>query len=482
MELKNLLENQIVLLKDFLPVGVMALGLVVLLMSELTALKTRYPNAFAWIFIVFFSVGPLFVEPLSVLEAKGSFNILLSLSALVFGLQNWSLTDKSRQNSEYYALVGSIFIGAYVLLNTSHFLVAIIGLELMSIPAYLLTCWNTKKSSYEAGLKYFIYGGFSTAVLLYGVSWWYGATGFLELGSIEVLVVALNQSSTPFVLMTAGCIVIGLAYKIAAFPMHFWSPDAYQEAPTPVVGLFAVVPKIAGFVFLEKLTLVLMGTTHWQSVQKIYLLLAVLSLLLGNLAALKQNKAKRMMAYSSIAHTGFMLFPLLHASESNLSYFHFYLVLYAFMNMALFLFLDYYERKFDVSSLVDFKGLGSKSVFMGVLLLILLISLTGLPPTGGFIAKLLIFTGMYEGLVQSGDLIFLFILILAGINTVIALFYYLKIPYFMFMKKEAVVKKINPKSFLVVNFLGFILVFLITVSFFMPTWLMGIINNVNFVQ
>jgi NADH-quinone oxidoreductase subunit N len=318
-----------------------------------------------------------------------------------------------------------------------------------------------------------LFGALSSGIMLYGISLLYGLSGSLE---IEVVIQSVFANPTMLVWLSILFFSVGLLFKISLVPMHIWAPDVYEAAPTSVVTVFSIIPKLAALVFLYRVSeFVPIANAEWV---KLLSLIAVVSMLVGNLSAFWQNNAKRMLAYSSIAHAGFLLIGVIVHTDTGLQSFLFYAVVYGIMNIAIFYFINLMEMN-GLNKIQDYAGLGKKIPLLGVLILIVMISLTGLPPTGGFTAKLLVFTALWDYYSSSPNALVFWLFVLGLGNSIIALFYYLKIPYFMFFK-TAVEPNEFEFSLFDKTFLS-VLVFLILLLFFKADWLISIINNSNFV-
>jgi NADH-quinone oxidoreductase subunit N len=271
----------------------------------------------------------------------------------------------------------------------------------------------------------------------------------------------------------------GLLFKIAAVPMHIWSPDVYEAAPVPVIAFFSVVPKLAGVAILFHFVSVLQSVEN--NVYDWRLILAGLSFLtmtVGNFAALLQKNPKRMMAYSSIAQTGFLLAGMSSLIPASVPFILFYSTVYLLMNFLVFLYIQYFERH-GIVSIEGYSGVGKIVVWPSVFCLVGLIALTGLPPTAGFTGKLFIFSSLWQSYTVTSQTFLLGLMIFGLLNTVVSLFFYLKIPYYAFLKAGEPLKKQNNLTF--ENLLGLILVLLVLVLFFQPGLLMGWINKIIFV-
>jgi NADH-quinone oxidoreductase subunit N len=367
-----------------------------------------------------------------------TFNSLLRLVIAVTGLfvvMTSPAPTTKRYSSEYFTLILTIILGGQLLVMSNHMVMVIISLELMSIPAYILAGFAFTKESAEASMKYFIYGSVATAFMIFGMSWLYGLGKGLELGSpVFIDQLGYNNHSVMF----AAClfVVAGLLFKMAAAPFHLWAPDVYQATPYPVLMLFSTVPKIAAGAVLFKAIgwFDLNGQSRydWQTVASA---LAILTLAVGNFSALWQKNVKRLMAYSSIGQAGFLLSAAVIQTQTGSSYFYFYAAVLAIGTVLVFLMLGYFERHQNASSVQEFAGLGRKNALSGVLLTIGLLSLTGLPITAGFTAKLFVFSGILEVWQTSGKPILMALFAFGLINTVVALYYYLQVPYQMFLKE-----------------------------------------------
>jgi NADH-quinone oxidoreductase subunit N len=325
---------------------------------------------------------------------------------------------------------------------------------------------NAKQS--EAAMKYALFGAVCSAFMLYGMSLLYGFTGSLDVYSSEFL---SFLSTTPFQSWGVALIMllIGIAFKLSLVPFHFWSPDVYEGAPTPVTAFLSTGPKIAGFALLIRLLapfhpLELSGLDGPVfSLSSIMAILAICSMVLGNFGAIWQNNVKRMLAYSSIGHTGFMLMALFAFSASGFKALIFYMVIYAIMNMAAFMIVDEIEEQTGKQNIEDYKGLGKHFAPLLIGFVIVLVSLTGLPPTAGFTAKFLIFSAAIEAYNLSASSLLMAVIVTGAVSTVVSLFYYFRIPLNAFLRKgETIVEDVrsSPKAYISL-FLVFLLIFFI---------------------
>ncbi len=319
-----------------------------------------------------------------------------------------------------------------------------LAVELSSLTSYVLSGY-TKESpdSSEASLKYLIYGALSSGLMLYGMSILYGLTDTLSIYALnrELPAILAAGGSGSYAALIAGVLILaGFGYKISAVPFHFWAPDVYEGAPITITAFLAVGSKAAGFALLMRFfkvtfidtTAAALPPGAWATLQgvewtTILAVLSVLTMTVGNLIAIWQNNLKRLLAYSSIAHAGYMLMGVVVLNNEGLSAVMLYFVVYLFMNLGAFLCVMLIADKTGSEDIEEYKGLGSRTPFLAVAFTIFLVSLTGIPPTAGFIGKLYLFSA----LINHG---WVWLAIVGAINSVIALYYYLRIVRNMFLR------------------------------------------------
>lgn len=369
--------------------------------------------------------GMYVVDPLSHLLKIASY-IAVALT-LIYGREYIQSRDMLR-GGEFYVLVLFALLGQMVMISAGNFLTIYLGLELMSLAIYALVAIRRDHAeSTEAAMKYFVLGSLASGFLLYGMSMMYGATGSLDLRSIAD---AVSSGQIDYLPLTFGLVflVAGLAFKLGAVPFHMWVPDVYQGAPTAVTLVLAAAPKLAAFAITLKLLVVALGdlAADWQPM---LMILAILSLAIGNLTAIMQTNFKRMLAYSTISHIGFVLLGLMSGSIDNdlaadssaYGSALFYILTYVLTTLASFGLVMLLSREgFECESIDDLKGLNKRSPWMAAMLLVLMCSLAGLPPLVGFDAKLLIL----QALLQSNHL---WLAVVAVLFSLIGAFYYLRV-------------------------------------------------------
>jgi NADH-quinone oxidoreductase subunit N len=347
--------------------------------------------------------------------------------------------------AEFAAVLVFAVTGAMLVAGSTDLVVLFVALELMVIPGYMLAGFARRDPySSEGAIKYFLLGSFSSAILLFGLAYVWGMTGTTRVEGVAAALakVAVGGSIAPGLAMGLAFMTAGVAFKMAAVPFHYWTPDAYQGSPTPVTAYLSVGPKIGAFAIVLRLFVGALGPLRADWLP-IVIVLAAATMTLGNLVAITQDNVKRMLAYSSIAHTGYILVGLAaHAGgqQSGLSAILFYGAAYTFMNMGAFAIVTAVQRRPGVTSqITTFAGLGRRSPWLGVLMTLFLLSLTGIPPLAGFWAKAYVILAA----VQAGGWLTA-LAVLAMINAAAAAFYYLRVVVYMYMREPA--EEVEPSS------------------------------------
>ncbi len=357
--------------------------------------------------------------------AFGSFIVLIGALFCVLISRDY-LMDADLHNGEVYAMILFATTGMLGLAVSNDLITLFISLETMSICLYVMAgLFKGEKIGAEAGLKYFLLGAFSTGFLLYGIALIYGATGHTNLSEV-----AANAEPTLLFIAGSGLLLVGLFFKIAAVPFHMWTPDVYQGTPTTLTAYMATAAKSATFVaFVLVLTrmFAVADAADWTLVIKV---VAILTMIVGNLIALAQDNVKRMLAYSSIAHAGYLMVGLAAGTAAGYTGVLYYLFAYTLMNVGAFGVIAFYERNrgLDFTEIDSYAGLGFKMPVMGVLLSIFLLSLAGIPPMVGFIGKYYVFAAA----VQADMIPLALVGVLASAASV---YYYLRVMVFMFFKQ-----------------------------------------------
>ena len=354
---------------------------------------------------------------------------------------------------EYYAVILSATLGTFFLVSTDNMLLLYLALEMLSLNSYILAGFLKKDMrSSESALKYLVYGTVSSGVMVFGFSLLYGLAGDLSFGSVGACIADGFTEAKGAVIVASVMVLMGFAYKIAAFPFHFWCPDVYEGAPTPVTTFLAVASKAAAFGLLLRFFfmvyiddnlyrngLIVEGQNAIRWAPHFATLIGVLSavtMTYGNITAMKQGNMKRLLAYSSIAHAGYMLMgvtalltasPATEGASEGMTAILVYLAAYLIMNLGAFGFVVYLANRFGTEEIEGYRGLGWKSPYAAGFMVIFLLSLTGLPPTVGFIGKYWLFLAViHQGLY--------WLAVVAALNSVIALFYYFRVAKALFLR------------------------------------------------
>ncbi len=353
-------------------------------------------------------------------------NFLILLSALIVTMISRGFDKKQgiRNNLDYHLLITYSVIGALVMSNANNLLLLFVGFELLSVCVYVLAAIaKEKRFSSEAGLKYFILGAFSSAFLLFGIAFIYGATGQLDITNLVNGQIPANNS-----MFIAGFLMLlfGFGFKLSLVPFHLWTADVYQGAPTTVTAFMATVVKVAAVACFARFIIIGMSDLV-ETWYHLVWALSVLSMVIGNLLALNQTSVKRILAFSSIAHAGYAAIGFLCGSE-GLQVTAFYMLAYCAMSLVAFAIVLYVTEDGD-DSIENFAGLGWSKPVWSFYMLIALLSLAGIPPLAGFIAKLVLFKTAIEHNYTS-------LAVIGALSSVISLYYYLKIIVFMYFKES----------------------------------------------
>ncbi len=369
------------------------------------------------------------------------FKIIVLLAAIfvvLFSLLSDEIISLSIRKGEFYTLVIGMVLGMLFLSSAIDFIMVYVSLELLSLSSYVLAGFmRLRDRSGEASLKYVIYGSVSSGIMLFGISILFGLTGSTNFFAINTY---LASQSINYLTLAISLIMIftGIGFKISAVPFHFWTPDVYEGSPITITSFLSVASKSAGFILLIRLIFTgfvtdvtrdgmwnVLPVFDWQT---LLIIIAIATMTLGNFSALWQDNLKRMLAYSSIAHAGYMLLGIAVLSNQGLIAVMIYFFVYLFMNLGAFFIVMLFADKLGSENIDDFKGLGLTSPFLSFALAAFLISLTGLPPTAGFISKLYLFFALVDAKM-------IYVAVIALLNTVVSLYYYVRVLKHMYLTK-----------------------------------------------
>ncbi len=412
--------------------------------------------------VQFFS-GMLAIDPIA-----SSFELLICVAGFLA-----VLVGRRDERAEYYMLILAATLGASFLTLGQHFAAVLLSLEILSIASYLLVAGTVAdRHRAEAAWKFFIFGSTSTALMIFGMSYWYGATGQL------LFMVGKNPVTATSLFAIGGSLTLaGFLFKMTVAPFHIWAPDAYEASPPSLLAFLSTVPKLGGLAIFVRVLHVLVddtSTVDWHGVGSG---LALASIVVGTLGALGQNEARRMMAYSSIAQAGFLLTAAVAfvGTGTHFDALWFYAGVFVLMNVLAFAVLAVLPSG---TRYEDFAGLGARAPWAAFGLTVALISLVGLPPVAGFMAKILVFSALWELYQETSRGAYLTLFVAGLLAAVASLFFYLKIPFYMYFRKNSgdQVLKIHPFT----NLLILILVIVLLALFFVPSQLMLWVNSSNF--
>ncbi len=373
--------------------------------------------------------GPAFSGLLIVDGFATFFRILVMCVGILTILQSFQYLSREKANSgEYYALIVFSIVGQSVMASANELIMVFIGLEISSIATYILADYlRDDKRNNEAAIKYFLLGSFATAFLLYGIAWVYGATGTTYLQQIRTNLMN-HEGNFTVAGIAAALMFVGFAFKVSAVPFQIWAPDVYQGAPAPVSAFMSTGPKAAAFAVFVRVFMTAFAPLidRWKD---FVWASALLTMIVGNFAALTQQNIKRLFAYSSIAHAGYIMVAIAAHNQIGIAAVMFYLAAYALMQIGAFAVISYFSRQGErYVNVDDLAGLGWKQPVVAALFSIFLLSLIGVPLTGGFFGKFYIFKAALDA-----DLVWLAVLGL--LNSAVAAYYYLRILVVMYMRE-----------------------------------------------
>ncbi len=359
---------------------------------------------------------------------KGLILILTGLT--VISSMNYTV-KKERDFGEYYALILFSAVGMMLMSASTNLITIFISLETMSISIYCLAGFRKDEKGVEGAIKYFVLGGFSAAFMLLGMAFIYGATGTFDLKEIGKYIGIYKEFHfNSMLLIGLALLITGFLFKVSTVPFHMWTPDVYEASPSPITGFMATGVKAAAFSAFIRV-LIQSFNSYFDSYSQLLAFFAVITMFGGNLIALAQRNVKRMLAYSSIAHAGYILVGLVAGTKLSSSAMLFYLLGYGFMNIGAFLVLSALSSKEKSNSnLEDLKGVGLKYPFLGIAMSVFMFSMAGVPPTVGFLGKFYLFLSAINAKLYG-------LTIIAVINSAISAYYYLRVLVYMYFKGEA---------------------------------------------
>ncbi len=404
-----------------------------------------------------------------------SFSIFLDFLYLAVGLATLILSQGylekkgNETRGEYPALILFAIIGMMLMTQANDLVMVFLGLELLSLSLYVLVGFLRHDIySNESGLKYLLLGAFATGFFLFGAALTYGATGTTNFDGIASAIASGDILSHVFLSLGIGLLLIGFAFKVALAPFHMWSPDVYQGAPTTVTGFLCTAPKAAGFGALMKVFMTAFPEVHaeWQT---LFWILAALTMTVGNISALVQSNVKRMLAFSSISHAGYLAMGVLVLDNNSVGAMLFYLAVYSAMNLGAFAIIAAAEREEKGVIFEDYRGFSSRHPWLSAAMALFLISLAGFPPTAGFAAKY----GLFSIVIAKG---YIWLVIIAVLNTLVSVYYYLRLVVNMYMREEEEV--LRPVTGIMVVGLIVLLVAVVLLFGITPGFLLDITTTV----
>jgi NADH-quinone oxidoreductase subunit N len=398
----------------------------------------------------------LFNEMLLLTRNAINFKFVIDVLAFILLLYfDWDRRLKAHKKglSDMYSIVIASILGLHLMTMAANLLSIYVSIEMVSIASYLLVAYRSESSlSAEAGLKYALFGAASSAVMLYGISLIYAFSGSLGMygGNLVPGLSQVNSVAASFALVL---VLLGIGFKLSIVPMHFWVPDVYEGASTPITAYLSTLPKIAGFALLVNFLPPFIFYDKWHAFDfRLFLaVVGIVTMIAGNFAAILQSNIKRMLAYSSIGHTGFALMGIATLNNQGISALTYYLLVYGIANIAALALASYFTNLTGAEDLEGYKGLGVKYPTASVCFVIILISLTGLPITAGFTGKVFIFSAIYSVYQQNHDIWLLIMMATGALTTVVSLFYYIKIPLSLFIKRTDILSEPVKSSYNIIT-------------------------------
>ncbi len=414
--------------------------------------------------------GVLLSKSLSISDQTLNFSslILISMSLILVYPREHKLS------AEFYFFLLSLIVGSIFIMKANSLLIAYLSIELVSFVSYILTNFSLKKRGHEAAIKYLLFGAVTSVIMVFGIAFIYGASATIYLSDWNA-----NTFNNIFPQVGLLFLVFGLFFKISIFPFHIWTPAVYQSAPNDAVAVISIVPKLAGLVLLGRIVVEAnLSFDHWLVETMLYL--GMMTILVGTLGALRQSNTRRMISFGAIAHSGFMLPLVIMNGDTSRDTFWIYSLVYALMNLIIFYLIDRAEAQ-QIFKNREYKY-AKKETAVGIAFTLVLISLVGLPPLAGFTAKFLLFSSLWEAYELFHLPVYLIYLIIALLSTVVALFYYLRIPYNIFISSNDLDHSVSIKFSNSTKIIATLFAIVLLLLFFVPELLMEVqqfLNNVH---
>jgi proton-translocating NADH-quinone oxidoreductase chain N len=404
----------------------------------------------AWLFLGWWTPPGSTIDLLSVDPFSGLFMLVFVSVGIVVVLGSPEFIRNDKNQGEFYALILLAITGMTIVAEANDLIALFVGLEIAGISSFALSGFRkSEKRSAEAATKYFIVGGFSSALTLFAISLLYGVTGTTSIAGIANALTSptspqwVLDSADPVILLAVVLLFAGFGFKIAIVPFHMWAPDVYEGAPTPISGLLAAASKKMGFAAVFKVFLIglIVSKTEWQEAAAV---LAILTMTVGNLIAVSQNNIKRMLAYSSIAQAGYILIVLPVGTQYAVAGGLFHIITHAFMKSGAFLVVAAMGAAAVGEKLDDFKGLGRRAPWLAFSMTLFLLSLAGIPPLAGFASKFVLFSSAVYASVSPGPQWLIWLAIAGVLNSALSLYYYARVIKKMYMEQGPAEKLVVP--------------------------------------
>lgn len=432
-------------------------------MSPMVALAAAL---ISWLFLGWWEMPVSRLQLLEVNMFSGLFTLVFLFVGIVVVLGSPEFIRKDRNQGEYYALILLAITGMTVVAQATDLIALFVGLEIAGISSFALSGFRkAEKRSAEAATKYFIIGGFSSALTLFAISLFYGVAGTTQIIAVEPVFAGSDSvDASPILTLATVLLMAGFGFKVAMVPFHMWAPDVYEGAPTPISGLLAAASKKMGFAALFKVFLIglIVTKTDWQVAMGV---LAIVTMTVGNLIAVSQTNIKRMLAYSSIAQAGYLLIALPVATQYAVAGGLFHILTHAFMKSGAFMVVAAMGAVAIGEKLDDFKGLNRRSPFLAVAMTLLLLSLAGIPPLAGFASKFVLFSSAVYWSFEPGQGWLIWLAIAGVLNSALSLYYYARVIKYMYMVKGSSEEKVKVPPMLAVS-VAFAVVMVVGIGLF----------------